>query len=103
MKRIYEMNAGLNKRFPNGNEPFQIIARLAEECGELAAEVNHFEGAGVKQEKWGEPNRSKLAKEIMDVVRCALQVAMYYQVEDELEKTIEIHRQRMVNEGLISE
>ena len=103
MKRIYDMNAGLNKRFPNGNDPFQIITRLAEECGELAAEVNHFEGTGVKVDKWGEPDRSKLAKEIMDVVRCALQVAMYYQVEDELETVINAHRQRMVKEGLISE
>lgn len=102
MKRIYEMNSGLNKRFPKGNEPFQIIARLAEECGELAAEVNHFEGAGVKAEKWGEPDRGKLAKEIMDVVRCALQVAMYYEIEDELDATINTHRQRMVEKGLIS-
>lgn len=103
MQRIYEMNAGLNKRFPNGNEPFQMIARLAEECGELAAEVNHFECAGVKAEKWGDPDENKLAKEIMDVLRCALQVAMYYQVEDELEDIINTHRQRMINEGLISE
>ena len=101
MKRIYEMNAGLNKRFPNGNNPFQIITRLTEECGELAAEVNLFEGAGIKREKYGEPDRGKLAKEIMDVVRCALQVAMYYEIEDELEKTINEHHRRMVESGLI--
>lgn len=44
---------GLNRKFPAGNVPFQTIARLCEEAGELAEEVNHFEGSGVKVEKYG--------------------------------------------------
>jgi NTP pyrophosphatase (non-canonical NTP hydrolase) len=67
---------GLNRRFPNGNDPFQIIARLLEESGELA-------------------------KEIMDVLRCALQVALYYDVKEELKQRIEVAHERMCAEGLI--
>lgn len=37
----------LNKRFSDGNQPFQIITRLCEEAGELAQVVNHFEGSGI--------------------------------------------------------
>ncbi len=29
-----------NKHFPRGVEPYQMIARLMEECGEVASEVN---------------------------------------------------------------
>lgn len=50
--------------------------------------VNHFEGAGVKVEKYGPPDRSKLAKEIMDLFRCGLQIAIHYGVEHELESKI---------------
>jgi NTP pyrophosphatase (non-canonical NTP hydrolase) len=46
----------LNKRFPDGNQPFQIITCLCEEAGELAQVVNHFEGS-VKRQKMGEPSR----------------------------------------------
>ena len=51
MERIRAINRGLSRLFPDGEEPFQMVARLAEECGELAAQVNHFEGSGVKRKK----------------------------------------------------
>jgi NTP pyrophosphatase (non-canonical NTP hydrolase) len=37
MERIKKINEGLRKRFPDGENPFQMVTRLAEECGELAA------------------------------------------------------------------
>ena len=80
----------LNKRFPKGNDPFQIITRLAEEVGELAEQVNHFEGSGVKEKKHGEPDRMKLAKEVQDVIRSALMVAKHYEIETELDESIDI-------------
>lgn len=103
MNRLFKITRGLNERFPDGNDPFQIITRLAEECGELAAEVNHFEGRGVKHQKHGEPDRAKLAKEVQDVIRCTLQVAIYYGIEAELETSIESSYQKMKQEGFISE
>lgn len=52
------------------------MTRLAEECGELAKEVNHWEGSGAKHKKHGEPCREKLAHEIRNVLTCAAQVAL---------------------------
>jgi NTP pyrophosphatase (non-canonical NTP hydrolase) len=101
MDRIKKINQGLNKLFPNGIDPFQIVTRLAEECGELAAQVNHFEDSGVKRKKHGPPDKDKLAKEVMDVIRCALQIVVYYGIEAELDASIENSYQKMKREGLI--
>jgi hypothetical protein len=40
-------------------------------------------------------------KEVQDVMRSALQIALYYQIEAELETSIEESYQRMRSEGLI--
>ena len=101
LNKLLPITKGLNRRFPDGNEPFQIATRLLEECGELAKEVNHFEGTGGKREKYGEPDKAHLAKEVHDVMRVALQIALYYQIEEELEASIEKSYQRMKEEGLI--
>ena len=73
----------------------------AEECSELAAEVNHFEGSGVKRQKLGEPDTMKLAKEVQDVLRCALTIAVHYGIEAELSRSIEQSYVHMQAEGLI--
>jgi NTP pyrophosphatase (non-canonical NTP hydrolase) len=93
--------AGLNRRFPNGRDPFQIMTRLLEECGELAQQVNLFEGTGVKREKYGEPDRARLAKEIMDVLRCVFQIIAHYHIEAEVAEQIERAFQRLRQEGFI--
>lgn len=94
---------GFNHRFPDGNDPFKIMTRLLEECGELAQEVNHFEGTGIKMEKMGVPNRDHLAKEVRQVIGAALQVAIYYGIEAELEASLELAYQRLKAEGWIKE
>ncbi len=99
LDKLYAVTLGLNRRFPKGNDPFQIMTRLLEESGELAKDVNHFEDSGIKREKYGPPDKTHLAKEVMDVLRCALQVAIYYGVETELETHIQNSYQRLKNEG----
>jgi len=101
LDKLTAVTLALNRRFPAWNEPFQIMTRLIEESGELAEQVNHFEGSETKRKKYGEPDKTKMAKEVMDVLRCALQVAMYYGIESELEATIEQSYQRAKAEGLI--
>lgn len=101
MEKLYQIALGLMKRFPNGNDPFQMVTRLAEECGELAAQVNHFEASGVKRQKMGEPDTIKLAKEVQDVLRCALTLAVYYGIEAELTASIEESHRRLQAEGFI--
>ena len=103
LDKLYPITQGLNRRFPNGNDPFQMMTRLLEECGELAQMVNHFEGTGIKHEKYGEPNKSKMAKEVMDLLRCGLQVAIYYRLENELEGKIMESYAKMKTEGLVDD
>lgn len=99
--QLYLIAQALNKKYPKGNDPFQIITRLCEEAGELAKAVNHFEGTGVKLQKYGPPDKGKLAKEIQDVLRSALQVALYYGVEKELEESIRARLKDLTNDGYL--
>jgi NTP pyrophosphatase (non-canonical NTP hydrolase) len=103
LEELLTIAEGMRRRFPEGNEPFQIMTRLLEECGELAQMVNHFESTGVKREKYGEPDTRKLAKEVMDVLGCALQVALHYGVMDEVEALLADRRARLTREGFIPE
>ncbi len=100
-ERLLDFVDGLNKRFPSGNDPFQIVTRLCEEAGELASAVNHFEGAGVKRQKHGEPDKAALAKEVQDVIRAALSIACYYGIEDDLRRSIDTSYQRLRDEGYV--
>ncbi len=102
LEQLLILAQGFNHRFPDGNEPYQIMTRLLEESGELAQQVNIFEGAGVKREKHGEPDRAKLAKEIKDVLLAALQTCIYYGVEAEVEATLDYSYQRLKSEGHIT-
>lgn len=101
LDKLILITKGLNRRFDDGNNPFQIATRLLEESGELAKDINHFEGSGVKRKKHGEPDKAHLAKEVQDVIRIALQIALYYKIIDELKESIEQSYQRMKEEGLI--
>ena len=103
IEKLLQITAGLNRRFPDGDHPFQIMTRLLEEAGELAQMVNHFEGAGIKWEKYGPPDPAKLAKEAQDVIRCALQVVLYYGVEADLEARLEQSYQQLMKEGYLPE
>jgi predicted O-methyltransferase YrrM/NTP pyrophosphatase (non-canonical NTP hydrolase) len=99
-KRI-AITGGYAHRFPDGDEPYQMMTRLLEECGELAQQVNHFEGSGVKREKHGEPDRIALANEIKQAVVCALRVVRYYGIEKELQDSISWSYRRLKEEGHI--
>lgn len=66
------MAQGMNRRFPDGNSPYEIMTRLLEECGEVAAEVNHFENSGTKRLRHGETSREKPAGEVRDVLKAVL-------------------------------
>ena len=99
---ILETTQGLNRKFPEGDEPFKIMSRLMEECGELATEVNHFENMGSRWEKRGEPDKVKLAGEIKNVIWCVTQVMLYYDVEHEVEESLAKTREAMIQNGYIA-
>jgi len=101
MKNLYQLANGYMTRFPNGVEPFQMLARLLEECGEVASEVNLWEDSGIKRQKHGEPKKEDLAGEIKQAMAALAQLAVYYEVEAELEESIQKSLALMREEGLI--
>lgn len=102
LEEVIIMSQGMNKRFPGGNHPFEIMARLLEECGEVASEVNHFENSGTKALRHGEPSKEKLAGEIKDALNALMQLTLYYGVEEELRQAIYKSINDLVVEGYIS-
>ena len=95
------MAKGMNRRFPDGNSPYQIMTRLLEECGEVAAEVNHFENSGTKRLRNGEPSKEKLAGEVRDVLNAVMQLVIYYDIQDEVNEAIETSISQLTSEGHI--
>lgn len=93
---------GMTKRFPKGNEPYQIMTRLLEECGEVAKEVNHFENSGTKTLRHGEPSKEKLAGEVRDVLNALMQLVLYYGIEEDLEVAVSKSIKQLAEEGYIS-
>lgn len=99
MKKIYEVAAGHTARFPDGNEPYKIVTRILEECGEVASEVNHFEKSGIKTQKHGEPSKQKLADEVKQALLCMMQLVQYYGIEEELEQSVNNSLERIKKES----
>lgn len=103
LEKLQILAMGMNKRFPDGNTPYEITTRILEECGEVASEVNHFESSGTKRQRHGEPSREKLASEIKDVLNALMQLVLYYGVEEEVKEAIEKSIQNLLEEGYIVE
>ena len=101
IEKLYKIAAGLNNHFKDGDDPFYIVTRLAEECGEVASQVNHFERKGVKASKLGAPDRAAFAKELQDVMRALVQLAIHYELESELEASVDKSYQEIVIQGLV--
>ena len=89
MEKLFELAKCYTSRFPEGNEPYQIVTRLLEECGEVASEVNHFEASGIKLQKKGPPSKEALAGEIKQAINALIQLTQYYGVEKELVASID--------------
>lgn len=89
MGKIFELARCYTSRFPEGNTPYQIVARLLEECGEVAGEVNHFEMSGIKMQKKGPPSKEALAGEIKQAINALIHLTQYYGVENELMASID--------------
>ena len=67
----------------------------------MASQVSHFEGKGVKTLKLGTPDRAAFAKELQDVMRAVVQLAIHYELESELAASVDKSYQEIVIEGLV--
>lgn len=99
-RKLRKISEGLDRKFPGGNDPFRILARLMEESGELAQEVHHFEGLK-GHHRQDPPDKDHLAKECMDILTAVLHVANVYDADAALLARIDAHYDRVVSEGLV--
>ncbi len=89
LEKLYKMATLLTERYSEGNEPFQMMARLLEECGEVAKEVHLWENSGIKRMKYGTPVKEDLANEIRQVYIVLAQLLQYYHLEINFENSVE--------------
>ncbi|MBD3243354.1 MAG: hypothetical protein GF331_22380 [Chitinivibrionales bacterium] len=101
VQKLYKICEALEVRFPGMSDPFRILARLMEECGELADQVHIREGVGRKREMHGSPDDDHLAKELQDIMTAVLDMARHYGIEETLKAKIDAGYRRAVGEGLI--
>ena len=67
----------------------------------MASQVNHFERKGVKALKLEPPDRAAFAKELQDVMRAVVLLAIHYELESELEASVNRSYQEIVIEGIV--
>ena len=101
MKKLKQLAEGMNNRFPDGNYAFQIATRILEECGEVAKEVNRLEKSGTKVLRHGNGTKEALAGEIKDAMNALMQLAIYYDVVEQVQESINNAIIQLQNEGYI--
>ena len=101
MENLKKLAEGMNHRFPEGNEAFQITTRLLEECGEVAKEVNRLEKSGTKVLRHGNGTKEDLASEIKDAMNALMQLAIYYDAVEQVQVAIAKSIEQLSQEGHI--
>lgn len=99
--QLVEIADAQTRRFPRHNGPFARVARLAEETGEVAQQVNHAEDTGVKTDKYGPFDPGKLAAEIADVLQAAVGIAAHYNITDLVQAAVVARHARYGDRGLL--
>ena len=90
IERLLLIVEAQKRRFPDGLDPFKMLARLQEECGELATEVQVWEDEGLKRAKHGEPDADRTAAEIVNVLTATLTIADHYELLDAVSKRVDL-------------
>lgn len=98
---LLQLAQGMNARFPEGNNPYQIMTRLLEESGEVAKEVHRFENSGTKVARHGIGDKEALAGEVKDVLNALMQLVLYYGIEEEVLQAVKASIARLQEEGYL--
>ena len=101
MEKLKQLAIGMNHRFPEGDDAFQITTRLLEECGEVAKEVNRLEKSGTKVLRHGNGTKEDLASEIKDAMNALMQLAIHYDAVEQVQASIEKSIEQLTREGHI--
>lgn len=85
LKEIQQFVRKMAEKFPEEEDALDILARLTEECGEVASEIRKIEkkGSKVRSELIG--NKEKLADELVDVLNVIASIANLYDLDLESE------------------
>jgi NTP pyrophosphatase (non-canonical NTP hydrolase) len=70
----------LAEKFPEKEDIFDILARLTEECGEVASEIRKKENKGSKTHFKISTSKEKLADELVDVLNVVASIANFYEL-----------------------
>jgi len=66
------------EKFPEKEDAFDMLARLTEECGEVASEIRKIEKKGSKVYFNLSTSKEKLAEELVDVLNVIASIANLY-------------------------
>jgi len=66
------------EKFPEKEDAFDMLARLTEECGEVASEIRKIEKKGSKVYFNLSTSKEKLADELVDVLNVIASIANLY-------------------------
>lgn len=84
-------------------DPYLLLAQLVRSGGTLAKAVHHAAGMGIKREKYGPVNFTRLAASVNDVLACTIRIADYYDLRQHLRSGIEDHYRRYQRDGFLTE
>lgn len=98
MEKIFEITRAADTKF-GMTGPFEVLARLTEELGEIASEVNAIEGSKSKLEK-GESG-SELPAEMVDLLKALAALIDHYDLLDQVNERIRQSHQRWRDDGYI--
>lgn len=82
IQQLVEKIAG---KFPEEEDALDMLARLTEECGEVASEIRKMEKKGSKVYFNISTNREKLADELVDVLNVIASIANLYGLNLDIE------------------
>lgn len=68
------------EKFPEQEDALDMLARLAEECGEVASEIRKKENKGSKAHFKIFTSKEKLADELVDVLNVIASIANFYEL-----------------------
>lgn len=89
---VKKLSIALSAHFGDGDDPYQALASLTEELGEVAAEINKLQGTGAKATLEKSGSRAALEEELGDVVLSTFYLANALDVDLEAEMSAKYAR-----------